>query len=130
MISSSHRRSSTGDVPLSAWSHVVCVSYPFYKSSVDQLCDVYVRSLAPRGRRREKLHHRAGAEQGHHGGRKKSGDKDFLTGGDNIELALEGGECIFQGLDSLDGYGFYVPDCRGGCEDLVTYERNVDACSN
>ena len=52
---------------------------------------------------------------------KKTGAKGFFIGGDsNIELKLEGGREDFHGLDSLDWYGFYGHECRGGGEDMVT----------
>ena len=51
------------------------------------------------------------------------GVKDFFIGGDlNIELKFEGGSEDFVGLHSIDWYGFYGLECRGGGEDMVTYQ--------
>ena len=58
VIFSSHRRSSIGDVLLSA-AEPRRLRPKSKKNNVDRLHDVYVRSLAPREKRREELHHRA-----------------------------------------------------------------------
>ena len=42
----------------------------------------------------------------------------------NIELKLEAGEGKFQGLDGFGGYDLYWPECCGGGEDPVIYEKN------
>ena len=62
---------------------------------------------------------------------KAMGAKDFFVGGDlNIELKLEGGREDFEGLDSADWYGLYRPECRGGGEDEVTYDKNDAGCNH
>ena len=58
--------------------------------------------------------------------RKKMGAKDFFIGGDlNIELKIEGGNEEFQRLDNLDWCGLCGLECRGGGEDVATYEGRV-----
>jgi endonuclease/exonuclease/phosphatase family metal-dependent hydrolase len=57
---------------------------------------------------------------------KKAGATDFFIGGDlNIELKLGDTEEDLNGLDSIDWYGMYGPECRGGGEDVTTYEKKV-----
>ena len=49
--------------------------------------------------------------------------EDIFMGGDfNIELKLDGKCDDSQGLDSLDCYGLHGLECRGGGEDVITYE--------
>ena len=44
----------------------------------------------------------------------------------NIELKLEITGEDFQGLDGIiDRFGMYGPECRGGGEDVVTYEQKL-----
>ena len=58
------------------------------------------------------------------------GAQDTFIGGDvNIELKLEGGNGKFQGLDGLVWYGLCGPECRGGSENLVTYENTLATVS-
>ena len=55
---------------------------------------------------------------------KKLGAVDFFIGGDiNIELKLEPGDEDHQRLDGIDWYGIYGPECLGGGEDVITYEK-------
>ena len=57
---------------------------------------------------------------------KKMGAVDFYIGGDiNIELELEDSGEDLQGLDGIDWYGMHGPECRGGGEDVITYEKNL-----
>ena len=50
---------------------------------------------------------------------------DFSIGGDiNIALKLETTDEDLQGLDGIDCYAMYGPECRGGGEDVITYEKN------
>ena len=57
---------------------------------------------------------------------KKQGAVDFFIGGDiNIELKLEPGDEDLQGLDGIDWYGIYGPECLGGGEDVITYEKKL-----
>ena len=51
--------------------------------------------------------------------------KDFFINGDlNIEFKLLSGNVEFLGVDSLDRYGLYGPECQGGGEDVVTYDTS------
>ena len=76
---------------------------PFFVSSAGSLVDS-----------RGELHHRAGDCEDQHGGGKKDGAKDFFIGGNlHIELTLEVGERMFQGLDNLDWYSLHGAECRG-----------------
>ena len=57
---------------------------------------------------------------------KKLGAVDFFIGGDiNIELKLEPGDEDLQGLDGIDWYGIYGPECLGGGGDVITYEKKL-----
>ena len=57
---------------------------------------------------------------------KKLGPVDFFIGGDiHIELKLEPSDEGFQGLDGIDWCGIYGPECRGGGEDVITYEKKL-----
>ena len=127
VISSSHRRSST---PLSAWSHVVCVSNPCKKAVL--ISSVMFMSVHLPHREKDENNYITVLELSKvimAEGKSRVTRTSSLAG---ITLSLHSKVefFFFQGLDSLDGYCFYVPDCRGGGEDLVTYEQNVDACSN
>ena len=44
-----------------------------------------------------------------------------------VASELVGGSVDFEGLDSIGWYGLYGPECRGGGEDEVTYEKNTMA---
>ena len=49
---------------------------------------------------------------------------DFQISGDiNIEMKLGNPDENLQGLDSMERYGMYGPDCRSGGEDVTTYEK-------
>ena len=55
---------------------------------------------------------------------KKLGAVDFFIGGDiNIELKLQLGDEDLQGLDGIDWYGIYGPECLGGGEEVITHEK-------
>ena len=57
---------------------------------------------------------------------KKLGAVDIFIGGDlNIELKLELGDEDLQGLDGIDWYGIYGPECLGGGEDVIIYEKKL-----
>ena len=50
----------------------------------------------------------------------------FFIGGDiNIEVKLEPGDEDLQGLDGIDWYGIYGPECLGGGEDVITCEKKL-----
>ena len=54
------------------------------------------------------------------------GAVDFFIGGDlNIEFRLDTADDDLHGLDSIDWYGMYGPECRGGGEDTIAYEKNL-----
>ena len=56
---------------------------------------------------------------------KRAGAVDFFIGGDlNIELKLDNVNDDFQVLESIEWYGMYVPECRGGGEDTIACEKN------
>ena len=56
---------------------------------------------------------------------KGAGAVDFFIGGDlNVELKLDTADGEHQGLDSIELYGMYVPECKGGGEDTIAYEKN------
>ena len=55
---------------------------------------------------------------------KRTGAVDFFIGGDlNLELKLDIADDEHRGLDSIDWYGMYVPECKGCGEDAVAYEK-------
>ena len=57
---------------------------------------------------------------------KNLGAIDFFIGGDiNIELKLEPDQEDLQGLDGIDCYDVYGPECLGGGEDVITYEKKL-----
>ena len=43
----------------------------------------------------------------------------------SAELKLEPGDEDLQGLDGIDWYGIYGPECLGGGEDVVTNEKKL-----
>ena len=50
---------------------------------------------------------------------------DFFIGGDlNIEFRLDNVDEDLHGLDSIDWYGMYGPECGRGGEKTIAYERN------
>ena len=54
-----------------------------------------------------------------------AGATDFFIGGDlNIKFGLDNANEDLHGLDSIDWYGMYGPECKGGGEDAITYEKN------
>ena len=56
---------------------------------------------------------------------KRAGAVDFFIGGDlNIELKSDIADDDHQGLDSIELYGMYGPECRGGGEHLIACEKN------
>ena len=57
---------------------------------------------------------------------KYMGAVDFFIGSDiNIELKLDDDHEDFQGIDGIDWYGIYGPECCGGNEDVTTYEKKL-----
>ena len=78
----------------------------------DDLVDFYAALWGRRGGQ----HHRAGGCQD---------GKDFFIGDINIELRLEGGGEDTRGVGSFDWHGPCGPECPGGGEDVVTYEKNT-----
>ena len=55
---------------------------------------------------------------------KKMGAMEFFIGGDiNVELKLEPDHEDFQGLDGINWYGIYGPECLGCGKDVITYEK-------
>ena len=55
-----------------------------------------------------------------------AGAVDFCVGGDiNIELKQGDTSEDLEGLDSIERYVMYGPDCRGGGEDVITCEKEV-----
>ena len=53
-------------------------------------------------------------------GGKRSGAVDFFIGGDlNLELELDIADDEHRGLDSIEWYGMYGPECKGGGEDTI-----------
>ena len=56
---------------------------------------------------------------------KREGAVDFFVGGDlNIELKLDIADDEHRGLGSIEWYGMYGHECRGGGEDANVYEKN------
>ena len=56
---------------------------------------------------------------------KEAGAVDLFVGGDlNSEFRLDNVNEDLHGLDSIDWYGMYGPECRGGGEDTIAYEKN------
>ena len=54
------------------------------------------------------------------------GAVDFYIGGDiNIERKLGNTGENLQWLDSIEWCGMYGPECRGGGEDIITYEKKM-----
>ena len=57
---------------------------------------------------------------------KKFGAVDFFICGDiNIELKLEPGDENLHGLDGIGWSGIYGPECLGGGEDVITYQKKL-----
>ena len=61
---------------------------------------------------------------------REAGAVDFFTGGDiNIELRLGNAGEHLHGLDSIEWYGTYGPECKGGGkgggEDVTTHEKKI-----
>ena len=58
---------------------------------------------------------------------KRAGAVDFFICGDlNIELKLDIADDDHQGLDSIELYGMYGPECRGGGgEDTIACEKKL-----
>ena len=83
--------------------------------------DDLVRIYAAQCVRRRGPHFRGGGRQDLHGGVEGHGRQGDL----NIELRFEGGSEDFEGLDSIDWYAPNGPECRGGGEDVVTYEKKL-----
>ena len=55
---------------------------------------------------------------------RSAGAVDFYIGGDiNIEMKLSNPDKNLQGLDSMERYGMYGPDCKSGGEDVITYKK-------
>ena len=53
-----------------------------------------------------------------------AGAVDFYTGGDiNIEIKLGNTAEDLTGLDSIEWYGIYGPESKGGGDDVTTYEK-------
>ena len=56
---------------------------------------------------------------------KKQGAIDFFTGRDlNIEFTLDNVNEDLHCWDIVDWYGMYGPECGGGGEDRIAYEKN------
>ena len=56
---------------------------------------------------------------------KMAGPVDFHIGSDiNIEMILDNAEEDLQCLDSIEWCGMYGPECKGGGEDVITYEKS------
>ena len=57
---------------------------------------------------------------------KRMGVVDFFIGGDlNIELQLCLADDEHRGLDSIEWYGMYGPECEGSAEDIIAYEKKL-----
>ena len=41
----------------------------------------------------------------------------------DIEFGLDNIDGDLQGLDCIEWYGMYGPECRGGGEDTIAYEK-------
>ena len=57
---------------------------------------------------------------------KRMGAVDFFIGGDlNIELklCLTGDE--HRGLNRIEWYGMYGPECEGRAEDIISYDKKL-----
>ena len=55
---------------------------------------------------------------------KRMGAVDFFIGGDlNIELKLCFAGDEHRGLDSIEWYGMYGPECEGSAEDIIAYGK-------
>ena len=55
---------------------------------------------------------------------RKAGAIDFFIGGENnIQPRLGNAGEDFHGLDSIQWYCLYGPECEGGGEDTITYEK-------
>ena len=49
---------------------------------------------------------------------------DFFIGGDlNIELMLDIAEDEYRGQDSIEWFGMYGPECKGGADDIT---KNIE----
>ena len=55
---------------------------------------------------------------------KRASAVDFIGGDLNIELTLDNTDGEHHGLDSIEWYGMYGPECRGGGEDTIAFEKN------
>ena len=57
---------------------------------------------------------------------REAGAVDFFTGGDiNIELRLGNAGEHLHGVYSIDWYGTYGPECKGGGEDVTTHVKKI-----
>ena len=55
---------------------------------------------------------------------KRSGAVDFFIGGDlNVELKLNIADYGHKGLDNIEWFWMYGPECKGGGEDIVVCEK-------
>ena len=55
-----------------------------------------------------------------------AGAVDFYIGGDvNIKMRFGNADEDLQGLDSIERYGMYGPECKGGGEDVITYTNGM-----
>ena len=51
---------------------------------------------------------------------------DFFIGGDiGVGLRLGKANEGLHALDSIDWYGMYGPECKGGGEDTIAHEKNT-----
>ena len=77
------------------------------------------------GHDEEEPYRDAGGSEAHYEG-KEVGATDLCIRGDiNIELKFETTGEDLQGLDGIDWYGMFAPECRGGGEAVVTCEKIV-----
>ena len=60
---------------------------------------------------------------------RKAGAVDFFIGGDiNTELRLASREEDLHGPDSIEWYGLYGPECRGGVRTSLPMKRRYVGC--
>ena len=62
-------------------------------------------------------------EEHHERGQEDGADDFYIEGDINIELELETTGEDLQWLDGTEWYGMHGPECRGGGEDVITFDK-------